>query len=65
MSAIPERNRTGMGAAIGLPGFDVPPLWHHGEQHELLVEDVEAKRIEAARLRLQQERDAKAGEVAP
>ena len=64
-SAIPERSRQGMGAALGLDGFIQPALWTHGEQHELLVRDLESERIEAARVRLQQERDAKASEGTP
>ena len=67
---IPERSRYGMGAALGLPGFDAPRAWTHGEQHALHVRDDEAMRIEAAKVRLQQERDAAAsavdlGEVVP
>ena len=61
--SIPERSRYGLGVSVALQGFDAPPLWTHGEQHALHVRDDEALRIEAARVRMQQERDAEKGDA--
>jgi hypothetical protein len=56
---IPERSRTGMGAALGLLGFDLPRPYVYGEAKAMLVEDLERRRIDDARVRAQQERDAR------